>query len=142
MPCRRVAIVLLLAVLLQALANGAGGVRVLCLGGGHEHTPMQADHCDRSCAHGGEGMLPRPADRSEHGCGCTDVELAVVELLAAPGVQAEPMWRVVVHACWSWYPVPLQAAAPEGDPPSHPPDAPGARCAHRRAIVSCVRLNV
>jgi len=104
---RPLAILLTAIIALHAIAGGAaGGMAVLCLGGGHQHAPAESDHCESACGHDSSWPLPVSADEHEHDCGCTDIELAVAELLTlprgddgssfTPAVVPVPAWGVVL----------------------------------------------
>ncbi len=85
---RTLAIVLSVFVALHAIAGGAGGMAIFCLGGGHEHSAAEVDHCQSTCGHDAAWPLPVPASDQDHDCGCTDVTLLAHELLALPWSQS------------------------------------------------------
>ena len=76
-------ILLTLVIGFQAFtASVLGDMVVMCLGGGHEHSAAEVEHCESACRHG--AMLPMPVPDDGHNCGCVDVELSEGELLALP----------------------------------------------------------
>lgn len=84
MTARALAILLALVTALNGLA-GATGLSVLCLGGGHRHAPgPEVVECRAACAHQGDRLLPTaPAGHLDE-CGCTDISISGVELIALP----------------------------------------------------------
>lgn len=138
---RPIAILLTAIIALHALAGGAGGTAVLCLGGGHEHAPTESEHCESACGHDSSWPLPVPADEHEHDCECTDIELAVAELLNVPrGDNAGDSAPVAVPTK-AWGVELVEAGLGQRGPPRPPPwlDPGGA---HRLAIVASVRLTI
>lgn len=141
MKCRPLAILLLAIIAIHALAGGAGSVAVLCLGGGHEHGPAEAEHCESTCSHDPSWPLPLPVDDHEHDCGCTDVELAIAELITLPrgddggkvmpAIASTPCWGVVVAECG------LGRRGPPMPPPWFDPGG-----TQRLAMVASVRLTI
>jgi hypothetical protein len=138
---RPLAILLTAVVAFHALLGGANRVAVLCLGGGHQHAPAEAEQCESQCSHDRSWPLPVPRDGHEHDCGCTDVELTIVELLtlprgddagkALPAIVPAPAWGIVV----------ADAGLGRRGPPAPPPwFNPGG--VHRLAIVASVRLTI
>lgn len=77
----------LACVLVQTVFGGLRDTVVICLGGGHDHaaaqcTPAPAACCE-GCSH--NDQWPAAAVDEEHkDCGCTDIELALIELLSTP----------------------------------------------------------
>jgi hypothetical protein len=135
------AILLTAIVAFHAAFGGVAGTAVLCLGGGHQHAPAEAEHCESACSHDAAWPLPVPADQHDRDCNCTDVELAIAELLTLPrgddraevppAMVSAPAWGVVV----------AKSGLGRRGPPIRPPwfDPRGV---HRLAIVSSVRLNM
>ncbi|MHC5003783.1 MAG: hypothetical protein ACYTJ0_11735 [Planctomycetota bacterium] len=80
---------IVLAICLKAVAGGHHGYLTICLGGGHEHAPAEADvaSCELACSHESQRPAPVPGDLDGHdddGCECTDIELALLNLLVLP----------------------------------------------------------
>lgn len=138
MPSRPAAILLSLIIALQALVGVHPGGVVLCLGGGHQHTPdTQCQQNDDACGH--EAAEVQPIAAAHDNCGCVDIELTSEELLATlrGGNESVPealpcvdVW--VVNAVesgltWRGPPVPLLS------------EHAGA---YQRAIVASVRLII
>lgn len=84
MPSRVLAFLLTAILAVHAIYGVAGGVAVLCLGGGHHHASGEVEHCESACTHGASWLQPVPAEEPEHGCECTDVELSLIELVTQP----------------------------------------------------------
>jgi len=84
MPSRVLAFLLTAVLAVHAIYGVAGGVAVLCLGGGHHHASGEVEHCESACSHGASWLQPVPAEEPEQGCGCTDVELSLIELVTQP----------------------------------------------------------
>ena len=141
MKCRPLAILLIAIIALHALVGGAGGMAVLCLGGGHQHAPAESDHCESACGHDSSWPLPVPADEHEHDCGCTDIELAVAELLTLPRGDDGSSFTPVVVPVPAWGVVLAETGLGRRGPPRSPPwfDPGGV---HRLAIVASVRLTI
>lgn len=81
-PSRFLAFLLTAVLAVHALYGVAGDVLVLCLGGGHHHAPTESEHCENVCQHDGSLLGPIPANSQEDGCGCTDIELSLVDLVS------------------------------------------------------------
>ena len=96
--------ILLTAILaLNAIVGGAGGVAVLCLGGGHEHAQAESEHCQSACVHDSEWPLPVSSRAHGDGCGgCTDFEFAVAELLAIPPSDDQVATVPTISAALPW----------------------------------------
>lgn len=138
---RPLTILLTAIIALHALAGGAGGMTVLCLGGGHQHAPAEADHCESGCSHDSSWPLPIPAHEHEHDCGCTDIELAIAELLTLPrGDDAGNAMPDAVPA-QVWGLVLVETGLGQRGPPRPPPwfDPGGSQ---RLAMVESVRLII
>lgn len=141
MPQRPLVILLTAILAFQTALSGAGGVAVLCLGGGHEHAPAETEHCESACGHEAAWPLPLPADEFEHGCGCTDIELTIPELLTLPRadevgkvfptISTPPAWGIVIAQ---------SGLGQRGPPMAQPGFDPGGL--HRLAIVASVRLTI
>ncbi|MCA9294536.1 MAG: hypothetical protein KDA20_12055 [Phycisphaerales bacterium] len=139
MTRRACAIILLAAVMLQAILGGLGTVATFCLGGGHhEHAQVQLDH-HGPCDHHHDDLALVDADHDHgHDCGCIDIDLALTELVSTRGRDTAP------------------AIAPAGNEPStlhaydtRAPDRPMPRLAdedpggrQRLAVVSSTRLLI
>ena len=141
MSNRPLAILLIAIIAFHALAGGAGGMAVLCLGGGHEHAPAETEHCDSACGHDSSWPLPVPAGEHEHDCGCTDVEITTAELLTLPrgddGSDVPP--SIVMSPSWG---VVLAETGLGRRGPPMPPRWFDPSGAHRLAIVASVRLTI
>jgi hypothetical protein len=79
----------LVSVLVQTVFGGLQDSVVICLGGGHDHEPpvaqpTAAPACCTGCSHNDEWPAPAEADEHSGDCGCTDIELALFDLLATP----------------------------------------------------------
>ena len=126
---------------MHAIAGGAGGVAVICFGGGHQHAPSESDHCELACDHDSSWPLPVPADEHEHDCGCVDLELTVAELLSVPKGHDTAVPFPVSVPVQSWSTVLVEAEAGARGPPRAPPRFnPGV--SQRLAIVESVRLII
>ncbi|MEO1584362.1 MAG: hypothetical protein AAFR96_07315 [Planctomycetota bacterium] len=138
---RPIAILLTAIIALHALAGGAGGMAVLCLGGGHEHAPAESDHCESECGHHSSWPLPVPAGEHEHDCDCTDIELAVAELLSVPRGDNLGDSAPVAVPSQAWGVVLVEAGRGQRGPARPPPWLDPGRV-HRLAIVASVRLTI
>ncbi len=142
MNTRPLTILLTAIIAIHAIAGGAaGGMAVLCLGGGHQHTPAEPEHCETACRHNSSWPLPVPAKEHEDDCPCTDIELTIVELLTLPrGDDGSNVTPAVVPAP-AWGVVLAETSLGRRGPPRSPPwfDPGGA---HRLAIVTSVRLII
>ena len=138
---RPLAILLTAIIALHAIAGGAGGMVVLCLGGGHQHTPAESDHCETSCRHDASWPLPVPAGEQKHDCSCTDVEITTAELLVLPRSDIGSDLPPVIVSSPSWGLILAETGLDSRGPPMPPPwfDPGGA---HRIAIVTSVRLTI
>lgn len=141
MSIRRLAILLTAIIAFHTSFGGAGGVAVLCLGGGHQHAPAESDHCESSCSHDVSWPLPVPVGEHEHDCGCTDVEIATAELLTLPRSDGGSDVPPAIVSSPSWGVVIAEAGLGRRGPPMPPPwfDPGGV---HRLAIVASVRLTI
>lgn len=135
------AILLTSIILFHAFAGGAGGVAVLCFGGGHQHAPTESDHCESSCGHDTSWPLPVPAGEHEHDCGCLDVEISTAELLTLPRSDGGGDVQPAAVSSPSWGVILAETGLGRRGPPV-PPDwfDPGRE--HRLAIVASVRLTI
>ena len=134
--------ILLTAILaFHAVFGGAGGKVILCLGGGHQHISVEAEHCESKCSHDAWWPFSVPADDHEHDCGCTHVELAILELVSLPrsddggkvlpAIVNSPAWDLVIAEAG------LGCHGPPRPPPWFDPGG-----AHRLALVASVRLII
>ena len=141
MKHRLVAILLTVIVALHALVGGVGGTAVLCLGGGHEHAPAEAEHCESACGHDSSWPLPVPADEREHDCDCTDIELAVAELLSVPRGDSTGVASPVAVPAQAFGDLLVEAGLGQRGASRPPPwfDPGGSQ---RLAIVASVRLVI
>lgn len=75
---------LLTAVAVQAIFGGLQNTVSICLGGGHEHEVTEVvEQCEFECTH--HSTFPTPITEIDiEDCDCTDIELALIHLLAAP----------------------------------------------------------
>jgi len=138
---RPIAILLTAIIAFHALAGGARGVMVFCLGGGHQHAPAESDHCESSCSHDASWPLPVPAGEFEHDCECTDVEITTAELLTLPRTDGGSDLPHVVVSLPSWGVVLAETGLGRRGPPM-PPSWFDPGGAHRLAIVASVRLTI
>lgn len=101
-------ILIVLALSLQAMLGGLGGIAPLCLGGGHEHGPaeVETESCEAACEH---GVAARADDGHDHHCGCTDVRIALVDLLTTAREDAGSLrapatggWTALMPAAPGW----------------------------------------
>lgn len=83
-PSRFFAFLLAAILAVHAVYGVVGGVAILCLGGGHKHAPTEVEHCESACGHDAAWLQPVPGEDHEERCGCTDVELSIVDLLSLP----------------------------------------------------------
>jgi len=110
----------LVCVLVQTVFGGLQDSVVICLGGGHDHEVLErtappATLCCNGCSHNDQW----PAVEDEHaGCGCTDIELALIELLSIP--------RTIDNdgASATTAPAPLPTASAQGLLTTHPDRGP------------------
>ena len=112
------AILLVGAVLLQALFGAVAGAGTICLGGGHEHPQDAAtESCELDCNHATQRTpLPAPVGEPHGDCSCVDLELSISELLtplprldakALPDALLMPVEQVTVSITdWSYRPSP------------------------------------
>lgn len=114
---------------------------VLCLGGGHEHTAAETEHCESACIHGSWWLQPVPPGDHAHECGCADVELSLTELLSLPRGVDECKFFPAVVSTPAWGLVIADSGIGRRGPPTPPPwfDPRGAQ---RLKIVASVRLTV
>ena len=87
---RLTTLLLLAALTLQAVFGGLQDSVLICLGGGHDHAAIQevvveATPCCGGCSHEGSWPAAQTVKEDHNDCGCTDLELALVTLLATPG---------------------------------------------------------
>ena len=136
-----VTILLTAVVAFHALLGGASGIAVVCLGGGHQHAPAESDHCESSCSHDASWPLPVPGNDHKHECGCTDVELTIVELLTLPRSDGGSDSPPAIVPSPSWGIILAETGLGSRGPPMPPPwfDPGGV---HRLAIVASVRLTI
>lgn len=141
MAHRPLAILLTAIIAFHAFAGGAGGTKVLCLGGGHQHTPAESDHCESSCSHVASWPLPVPEGEHEHDCGCTDVKISTTELLTLPRSDSGSDVPLATVMSPSWGVILAESGLGRRGPPILPRwfDPGGA---HRLAIVASVRLTI
>lgn len=119
---RRPVTTILLLVLMAFQAVVGGGLRgpvAICLGGGHEHDVEDvAVGCEAECGHASQLPVAVLDDGHDERCACTDVELSLVDILAAlrdahgsaPTIPPVSFagWIVTDHAaslCWRGPPV-------------------------------------
>jgi len=79
----------LVSLLVQTVFGGLQDSVIICLGGGHDHgaqvaQPTAAPACCTGCSHNDEWPAPTVADEHSGDCGCTDIELVLIDLLATP----------------------------------------------------------
>ena len=114
-----IAHILLLVFGIQALLGGSGAV-VVCLGGGHEHGPTEAAHCESACTHDSSWPIPIPADDHDDDCGCTDVEFEISELPTLPRVDLGAPEVIVVASTSDYGPLFVKSGLGR-EPPLPPP---------------------
>ena len=138
---RPLAILLTAIIAFHAFAGGAGGMAMLCLGGGHQHAPAESDHCENPCSHDASWPLPVPAGEHEHDCGCTDVEFTTSELLTLPRSDGGSDMPPSIVSAPAWGTILAETGLGRCGPPRPPPwFDPGE--VHRLAIVASVRLTI
>lgn len=141
MPFSSLPILLTAILAFHAVFGGSGGMVILCLGGGHQHISVEAEHCESECSHDTWWPFPAPAGGHEHDCVCTDVELAILELLTLPRSDdgGKVLQAIVISPAWGL--VIAEAGLGRRGPPMPPPwfDPGGA---HRLAILSSIRLII
>ncbi len=139
---RTIAILVLVAIAVQAAFGGVSGGVDICLGGGHEHSQGEiAAECAIACEH--ETGLPTPAPTDDHDdddCGCIDIELTIVDLLArGRDVFDEAELPAPTLALFSLININSGNAWWRGPPQSHCSDPGGT---HRLAALRTTRLIV
>ena len=78
---------LLSAIAVQAVFGGLQNTVSICLGGGHEHkiaAVAQLEHCNHECSHHDQWATPVTENEDVDGCACTDLELALINLVTTP----------------------------------------------------------
>ena len=107
-----ISILILVAIVAQAMIGGFGGATALCLGGGHEHAPEEVvSTCGLACSHDSVLPTPVPIEDRGHGedCPCTDVEIDLTDLLirlrgdadSMPVVTTLPAADLIVGGEWA-----------------------------------------
>jgi hypothetical protein len=131
----------LAAITLQSVFGGLQGSVTICLGGGHEHDPVEVvEQCELGCSHHTEWATPASSDEHIANCDCTDIELGLIALLTTP--------RVTDHELQSAIAAPSMIVTVQHDttctslrgPPRDVKDDPGNR--HRLAVVRSTRLII
>lgn len=141
MKSRPLAILLIAIIAFHALAGGAGGVAVICFGGGHEHGPAETEHCEVTCSHSTSWPLPVPAEDRDHDCGCTDFKFSTAELVATPRSDLGSSLALAVVPIPAWGIVVTESGLGRRGPPMPPPwFDPGS--SQRLAMVASVRLTL
>ena len=76
--------ILLSAIAVQAVFGGLQNTVSICLGGGHAHEVAEVvEQCEFECNH--HSTFPTPVTEVDlENCDCTDLELALITLLATP----------------------------------------------------------
>lgn len=84
-------ILVLATLLVQSLLGSLPDTVVICLGGGHDHPsepcPAQTlapPPCCAGCSHDDAWPAPQPDEPHDVHCGCTDIELALIDLQWIP----------------------------------------------------------
>jgi hypothetical protein len=78
-------ILLLSAITVQAVFGGLQNTVSICLGGGHEHDVAAViEHCEMECSHHSSWPAPIAVGEDIYNCDCTDLELALINLLSIP----------------------------------------------------------
>ncbi len=109
-------ILILMAIIAQAVLGGFGGTTSLCFGGGHEieHEEAAVTECGHGCSHESAFPTPVPVNDDSHGddCPCTDVRLDLLDLMTRHRTDADAMqavsvvmpdWIIIDHvACQLW----------------------------------------
>ncbi|MFT4593439.1 MAG: hypothetical protein ACI9JK_001151 [Phycisphaerales bacterium] len=76
---------ILSAIAVQAVFGGLQSTVSICLGGGHEHEVAEVvEHCSHECSHHDQWVTPVTEDQDVQGCACTDLELALIDLVTTP----------------------------------------------------------
>ncbi len=137
---RPIAILLTVLIALNTLAGGAGGIAVLCLGGGHEHDAAETEHCESACSHGESFKLALHTSELSHSCECTDIEITFAELTTLPRVEAKVQAPVLTAMVPAWNTTVQQCGLGGHGPPVPPPwFDPGGE--HRLVVIASVRLT-
>lgn len=136
-----IAHILLLAIGVQAMLGGTGAV-VVCLGGGHEHGPTEADHCESACTHDSSWPIPVPVDDHDDDCGCTDVEFQISELPTLPRIDLSAPDVVVVALAIDRGVVLVDSGLGRRGPPYPPPTWLDPALEQRIKLVSSVVLTI
>lgn len=141
MNSRFTTFLVLAAIMLQGVFGSLQDSVVICLGGGHQHDPVEVvEECAFGCSH--ESEWPTPASDTDHigNCDCTDIELGLVALLTTPRTMSHDLKVAllandVIVTTWT-----APKAALLRGPPPYIKDDPGN--AHRLALIRSTRLIV
>lgn len=138
---RLLSILLATVLAVQAAFGGLGGAAVLCLGGGHRHTPIEAvDDCDRACEHENARLIPAAFDHDTDRYGCVDLELPRTDPLTFPRTDPPSTGMArFTPTCHRVIPTEPGGLAWCG-PPTPPWFDPGGE--HRLALVSSTRMTI
>jgi hypothetical protein len=84
---RSFAILLLISIAWHSLLGPLPAVASVCLGGGHVHEVDDEaavdSGCEIACQHDLGFPVPLPVEKQADNCGCTDIEIAAIDLLTA-----------------------------------------------------------
>jgi len=96
-------ILLVLLITAQAVMGGVSGVKLLCMGGGHEHTQeIASERCELDCSHESSWPIPQPVENHDGCCGCIDVELAISDMRTPPRFDAGEYPVMIPMPVYTW----------------------------------------
>ena len=139
---RLVTMLLLVAVSLHGMLGGFGGPAAFCLGGGHEHAPIEVDvaSCELACSHDDAGWpTPVPADGHDD-CDCADIELSLIDLLTLSRTAADDLVPAPAPAPLAQLLADAADVEPQASWRGDPWDDPGGNS--RVAVVRTTRLRL
>ncbi len=134
-------ILLVLLITAQAVMGGVSGVKLLCMGGGHEHTQEIApDRCELDCSHESSWPIPQPVEDHDGCCGCIDVELAISDMHTPPRFDAGEYQVMIPVPVYTWAAPVLPVAEQARRVPMSSWHVP--RREQRLSILSSTRLQI
>lgn len=136
-----IAPILLLTFGIQVLLGGTGSV-VVCIGGGHEHGPTDADHCASACSHDTAWPIPMPTDEPHDDCACRDIELQISATPTLPRIDLGVQEVFTVDPEVDWSVVLAESGLGRRGPPLPPPDWFDPSGEQRIKLVSSTVLNI